>query len=70
MPYYRLYFFDGDSPKITAVEELHAADDDAAVALCEAHRGPQPMELWCEARKVSVFEAVPGSARKSHRQRD
>lgn len=56
--YYRLYFMDPRSGHIAAFESLEADDDDAAVAAAEKHLGWQPLELWCQGRKVQRFEAV------------
>ncbi len=56
--YYRLYFMDPRSGHITAYESIEAADDEAATAGAERHRGWQPLELWCQGRKVYRLEAV------------
>ena len=59
---YRLYFMDPRSGHITAFEALEAADDQAAIAAAERHRGWQPLELWCQGRKVHRFEALASTA--------
>lgn len=58
MAYYRLYFLDPRSGHITAFESIEADDDEAAAAAAERHRGWQPLELWCQGRKVERFEAA------------
>lgn len=58
MAYYRLYFLDPRSGHITAFESIEADDDEAATAAAERHRGWQPLELWCQGRKVERFEAA------------
>jgi hypothetical protein len=57
MAYYRLYFMDPRSGHISAFESIEAEDDSGALALAEPHRGWQPLELWCQGRKVQRFEA-------------
>lgn len=57
MAYYRLYFMDPRSGHISAFEAIEAEDDETAVRLAEAHLGWQPLELWCQGRKVRRFEA-------------
>lgn len=59
MAYYRLYFMDPRSGHIIAFEPIEVAGDEAAIAHAEKHVGWQPLELWCEGRKVHRFEAVP-----------
>ena len=58
MAYYRLYFMDPRSGHISAFEAIEADDDQAAITISEKHLGWQPLELWCEGRKVQRFEAV------------
>lgn len=59
MPYYRLYFLEPGTLKIKAVDDFNAPSDESAIALCETRRGHRPMELWCQARKVTTFDATP-----------
>ena len=58
MVHYRLYFMDPRSGHIAAFEAIEAEDDAQAIGLAEGHRGWQPLELWCLARKVQRFEAA------------
>lgn len=58
MSYYRLLFMkDYDGP-VVGVEEIAARDDVEAVRAAAERVGPQPLELWCEKRKVKRFPAV------------
>ena len=59
MAYYRLYFMDPRSGHIIAFEPIEAAADEVAIRLAERHVGWQPLELWCQGRKVRRFEAAP-----------
>lgn len=63
MPRYRLYLLDTYSGHIEAVEELHSADDLGAIALVTEQARDVPAELWCEARKVCRFDALPEVAK-------
>ena len=55
MFYYRLFFLkNGDGP-VVGVEEISARDDVEAVRLASERVGPQPLELWCDKRKVKRF---------------
>ena len=58
MAYYRLYFMDPRSGHISAFEAIEADNDEAALAACEKHQGWQPLELWCQGRKVQRLDAV------------
>lgn len=62
MPDYRLYFLDRHTGHIEGAENFHAADDVSAVHQIELREHSQPMELWCGARKVAHFDAVPEAA--------
>jgi hypothetical protein len=62
--YYRLYFMDPHSGHISAFESVDAADDEAATAAAERHLGWQPLELWCQGRKVHRFEAGAATAQR------
>lgn len=54
--YYRLYFRgDGPTGPISGVEEIDAADDEAAAAEAAAFAGAPAMELWCGARLVRAY---------------
>lgn len=56
MTYYRLYFMSRGSGHIERYEDFEAADDLMAVRAGRAVAGVQPLELWCEHRKVQRFE--------------
>ena len=58
MSYYRLYFMHPDNGHIDRFAEFEAPDDRAAVALASEHLGENPLELWCERRKVGRIEAL------------
>ena len=62
MPEYRLYHLDRFSGHIERAETLHAADDVAAIHRIQLRQSPEPMELWCGARKVSRFDGTPEAA--------
>ena len=57
MAYYRLYFMDPRNGHISAFESIEAEDDSQAIAAAESRTGWQPLELWCQGRKVERFEA-------------
>lgn len=59
MSYYRLYFLNPRNGQIYRFAEYEAVDDAAALALTAEHEGSEPMELWCQHRKVRFFEATP-----------
>lgn len=58
MLYFRLYFMSPRSGHIERFAEFEASDDIAAIALASEHEGHQPLELWCEHRKVKRFDLV------------
>ena len=53
--YYRLYLLRGD--RIRDAIEIHAANDEAALAKAEQRKGILPAELWCRGRRVATFLA-------------
>ena len=59
MLYYRLYFMDRASGHIDHFREFEADDDAAAMAIAEASRTGQPMELWNRHRKLRHWDAQP-----------
>ena len=65
MSYYRLYFLHRFSGHIVRFAEFEAPDDGAALALAAEHEGDQPLELWCEHRKVKRFEEVGDRRRRA-----
>ena len=58
MTYYRLYFLGGGNGSISNFREFEVADDRAAIAAAERHRGLGAMELWSGGRKVRCWEPV------------
>jgi hypothetical protein len=62
VPDYRLYLLDPHSGHIDSVEMFHSGDDVEAICLVDHRVGPVPSELWCGARKVCRFDAVPQAA--------
>jgi len=46
------------SGHIERFAEFEAPDDEAALALAREHVGDNPLELWCERRKVSRIDAI------------
>ncbi len=58
MANYNLYFMNVVTGHIDRVHDFEAADHSAAVKLARTEQSPQPMELWCEHRKIQRFEAV------------
>lgn len=55
MSYYRLFFRKMVEGPIVGVEEISARDDVEAVRLARRRVGDQPVELWCDKRKVTHF---------------
>jgi hypothetical protein len=62
---YRLYFMDPDSGHIERFAEFEAPDDQSAIALAGEHIGRNPLELWCERRKVGRINAFDTGPRRS-----
>ena len=58
MLYYRLYFLSRANGHIERFEEIEAADDGSAVRIARERAGRQPLELWCQGRKVKRFDAA------------
>lgn len=58
MSYYRLYFMEPFSGHIARFAEFEASDDAAAGELAAGHAGENPLELWCERRKVRRIERL------------
>lgn len=54
MPYYRLYFMDGEGA-IDSVEEFSAPDDVEALRISRDAAALRPVELWCRARIVDTL---------------
>ena len=58
MSYYRLLFMKADGGPVIGAEEIAARDDVEAVRIASERVGPQPIELWCDKRKIKRFKAV------------
>lgn len=56
MKHYRLFFMSTRYGHIERAENLVARNDAEAVDTARALSGSQPMELWCDTRKVYRFE--------------
>ena len=56
MRYYRLYFMDRFTGHIEHFREFEAEDDEAALAISESWREPQPMELWNRQRRLKCWD--------------
>ncbi len=61
MTRYRLYFMSSRNGHIERVEDLLVGDDHEAIAAAKTLVADQPIELWCEHRKVHRFE-TPATA--------
>lgn len=62
MPEYRLYRLHPDHGHITGADDLHAADDAAALQAVEQLAYPVPVELWAGTRKICHVEVPPQAA--------
>ncbi|HEX8401298.1 MAG TPA: hypothetical protein VF628_06295 [Allosphingosinicella sp.] len=63
MSYYRLLFMKAIGGPVMGFEEIAARDDVEAVRIASRKVGDQPVELWCNKRKVKQFTpAGSGSA--------
>jgi hypothetical protein len=56
MAVYRLYWMNSASGHIERVENITARDDVEAMEIGRGLSGEQPLELWCDGRKVYRFE--------------
>lgn len=59
MAYYRLYHMRGTTEHVELFDEFEAPNDDLAIDRAERTRGPNPMELWSNHRKVKRWDG-PG----------
>lgn len=55
MSYYRLLFMKAVDGPVLGTEQIAARDDVDAVRIARRKVGEQPMELWCDKRKVKQF---------------
>jgi hypothetical protein len=58
MSYYRLLFMKAVDGPVVGCEEIAARDDVDAVRIARRKVGHQPVELWCDKRKVKQFAPV------------
>ena len=58
MSYYRLLFMKSADGPVIGAEEIAARDDVEACRIAAERVGPQPLELWCDKRKIKRFQAV------------
>ena len=55
MSYYRLLFMKSVEGPVLGAKEIAARDDVDAVRIARSHVCEQPLELWCDKRKVKRF---------------
>lgn len=55
MSYYRLLFMKSAEGPVMGAKEIAARDDVDAVRIARTHVCEQPLELWCDKRKVKHF---------------
>ncbi|CAA9524716.1 MAG: hypothetical protein AVDCRST_MAG23-511 [uncultured Sphingosinicella sp.] len=55
MSYYRLLFMKSFEGPVMGAKEIAARDDVDAVRIARSHVCEQPLELWCDKRKVKRF---------------
>lgn len=58
MSYYRLLFMKSAEGPVLGEKEIAARDDVDAVRIARQHVCEQPLELWCDKRKVKRFPAT------------
>jgi hypothetical protein len=58
MSYYRLLFMKSADGPVIGAKEIAARDDVDAVRIARQHVCDQPLELWCDKRKVKRFPAA------------
>ena len=67
MPTYRLYSLCPDTGHITSAQDMHAADDVAAIYEVQQRSYDVPVELWQGARKVTRVDAMPDAVAYARR---
>jgi hypothetical protein len=65
MSYYRLLFKKSFDGPVIGEKEIAARDDVDAVRIAKSHLCEQPLELWCDKRKVKQFSAVEAPAQSA-----
>jgi hypothetical protein len=60
---YRLYQLRETTNEVTSFDEFEADGDALAIAMVEAWRSFNPMELWTGHRKIRRWEALPVTSR-------
>lgn len=63
MIFYRLYQLREMTNEVTSFDEFEADGDALAIAMVEAWRSFNPMELWSGHRKIRRWEGLPAQAR-------
>ena len=58
MSYYRLLFKKSEEGPVIGAKEIAARDDVDAVRIARNHLCAQPLELWCDKRRVKQFAPV------------
>lgn len=61
MSYYRLLFMKSEEGPVMGAKEIAARDDVDAVRIARTHVCEQPLELWCDKRKVKRFAPADAS---------
>jgi len=56
MAFYRIYQLRGPHNEVASFHEFDAEDDNAAIAVADAMRRQNAMELWSDHRKVQRWE--------------
>ena len=57
MYYYRVLFMKSANGPVIRTEEILARDDVEAVHIASRRVGAQPIELWCDKRRIKRFKA-------------
>lgn len=65
MSYYRLLFKKSEQGPVIGAKEIAARDDVDAVRIARDHLCDQPLELWCDKRKVKQFAPVQKPAQSA-----
>ena len=55
---YRIYFVDLPTGRVKMVQEFEAENDGAALIEADRLRGDEPMELWCQDRRIAKWPAL------------
>jgi hypothetical protein len=58
MQCYRLNFVDLPTGRVKNFQEFEAENDGAALIEADRLRGDEPMELWCQDRRIAKWPAL------------